>query len=95
MTRTELVVSELLMQPIVPAPAAGAFLRGLGLVERSPDYLATVAAGHLETDVDAWYATVRIEDADWQERLALAACWAHVILAHRVAQLEAAVKAAR
>ena len=48
--RTETVVSPLLSDPL-PAPAA----RQSGRIEPSADYRATVAAGYLETDVDAWF----------------------------------------
>ncbi len=102
MTRTEVVVSELLTaHPVVPEQVGGPLLRALGLVEREPvdeqhaqDFAATVAAGYVE-DLDTWTARTRPLPADWEQRLQYAACWAHVVLAARVAQLEAAVKAAR
>ncbi|MFF4746842.1 hypothetical protein ACGF3K_14280 [Streptomyces sp. NPDC047980] len=57
MTRTEVVVSELLMaHPVVPPQVGGPLLRALGLVDRDPDFQATVDAGYLETDLDAWAA---------------------------------------
>ena len=49
--RTETVVSPLLSDP----PAAPATTRQSGRIEPSADYRATVAAGYLETDVDAWF----------------------------------------
>ncbi|MFE0088820.1 hypothetical protein [Streptomyces sp. NPDC059016] len=66
MTRTEVVVSELLTaHPVVPPQVGGPFLRALGLVEREPDdeqhaadFAATVAAGFVE-DLDTWTARTR------------------------------------
>jgi hypothetical protein len=63
-TRTEVVVSELLTaHPVVPPQIGGPLLRALGLVDREPadektaaDYAASLAAGYVETDLDAWYA---------------------------------------
>lgn len=88
MTRTELVVSELLTaHPVVPAEVGGPLLRALGLVERDPDFAASLDAGFVE-DVDAWAARVLIP-RDWAQRLAFAACWSLVVLAAHVAWLEA------
>lgn len=58
-----------------------------------PDFAATVAAGFVEP-LDDWAARTR-RPRDWQQRLAFAACLAHVVLAARVQQLENAVKAVR
>lgn len=52
--RTESVVSPLLSDPA----AAPATTGPSGRIEPSADYRATVAAGYLETDVDAWAARV-------------------------------------
>lgn len=57
MTRTEVVVSELLTaHPVVPAEVGGPLLRALGLVEREPvdeqqvaDFARSVADGFVET----------------------------------------------
>lgn len=102
MTRTELVVSELLSaHPVVPPQVGGPLLRALGLVDREPadeqhaaDFAASVAAGYVEP-LDDYRARIRRVPADWAEQLRYAAITAHLLLAARVAQLETAVKAVR
>lgn len=62
----------------------------------SPDFLATVSAGYVETldEMDARRNRAK-QPTDWAERIRWAACLTTVLLAHRVAALEARVAAAR
>jgi hypothetical protein len=57
MARIETVTSVLLSDP-PPVLVAPALLRGLGLVDRDPDFAATLRDGFVEADVDAWFASL-------------------------------------
>ncbi|MEU0665706.1 hypothetical protein ABZ508_26470 [Streptomyces lavendulocolor] len=68
MTPATAIVSQLLCElpdsaPPVQQQVGQVLVRALGLVDREPadektaaDYAASLAAGYVETDLDAWYA---------------------------------------
>lgn len=89
----ETVTSELLTVPIVPPPVSSLLLAGLDLAPRrripawitDPGLIASIVAGHVDIPDDL------LPPPTIAERVQFAACLAHVVLAARVAELEAAV----